>query len=263
MKLYAIFGNPVAHSISPTIHNYAFEKLGFDGCYTKILVEDGLRLKEIFFDLKLQGVNITIPHKEWGYKLADEVLGIAKEVEAVNTWIKKDDKIYAYNTDAPGFFESIKEFRATRPLILGAGGTAKAIALYMKKEGLDPVILNRSANRLRFFHERGFKAYTWENFCPQKFDLLINTTSAGLKDSNLPAPLQILEPLMKEAKFAVDVIYNKMTPFLQLAQKHGLIFKDGTDMLLYQGVLAFEIFTDFAYKRQKVEELMRKALGLI
>ncbi|SMC09358.1 shikimate dehydrogenase [Nitratiruptor tergarcus] len=262
MKLYAIFGNPVAHSISPTIHNYAFMHLRFPGCYTKILVQDGSKLKEKFLELQLQGVNITVPHKEWAYKLADEVFGIAKEVEAVNTWYNKDGKIHAYNTDAPGFYESIKEYEFSNILILGAGGTAKAIALYLKEQGYDPQILNRSEKRLAFFKERGFSCYTWDEFSVQKYDLIINTTSAGLKDNSLPAPQDILLPLMKQAKYAVDVIYNKLTPFLALAKDLGLTYKDGTDMLLYQGVLAFEIFTDFAYEKEYIIKLMKKSLQL-
>ncbi len=263
MKLYAIFGNPVKHSISPTIHNYCFEKFGFDGCYTKILIEDGALLKKRFFDLSLQGVNITVPHKEWAFSLADEVFGIAKEIEAVNTWYNKDGKIYAYNTDAPGFYESVKEFDFKSVLILGAGGTAKAIALYFRTQGYEPVILNRSAKRLTFFKERGFECYSWDEFEPRDFDLVINTTSAGLIDNTLPAPKELLETLFSKAKYGVDVIYNKMTPFLTLAKEYGLITKDGTDMLVYQGVLAFEIFTDFAYPKEKIVTYMKEALRLL
>ncbi len=262
MKLYAIFGNPVAHSISPTIHNYAFGKLGFKGCYTKILVEDGAKLRDVFFHYKLKGVNITVPHKEWAYKLSDEVVGNAKEIEAVNTWYEKNGKIYGYNTDAPGFYESIKEFDFEKILILGAGGTAKAIALYLRKKGYEPEILNRSKPRLAYFEKRGFQTYTWQDFQTKKYDLIINTTSAGLKDENLPAPKELLEPTLQSAKYAVDVIYNKLTPFLKLAQKHGLTYKDGTEMLLYQGVLAFEIFTDFRYEKEEITSLMHKALSL-
>ncbi len=262
MKLYAIFGNPVHHSISPTMHNFTFNHLGFDGCYTRIKVEDGSTLKDKFLELGLKGVNITVPHKEWAYKLADEIFGIAKEVEAVNTWYNRNGKIYAYNTDAPGFYESVKEYDFKSVLILGAGGTAKALALYFKEKGFNPHILNRSAKRLHFFQQRGFATYTWDTFEPKRYDLIINTTSAGLIEDVLPAPKEILAKLFGSAQYAVDVIYNKTTPFLALAKEHGLITKDGTDMLLYQGVLAFEIFTDFTYKREEIVKLMREALAL-
>ncbi len=260
MKLYTIFGNPVSHSISPKMHNYAFEKLGVDGCYTRTLVEDGAHLKETFLDLKIKGANITVPHKEWAYKLADEVLGIAKEAGSVNTWYEKSGKIYGYNTDAEGFYESVKEFDFQSVLILGAGGTAKALALFFKEKGFDPVILNRSFERLLFFKEKGFGAYTWDEFEAKPYDLVINATSAGLSDSNLPAPRDILDKVL--SKYAVDVIYNRLTPFLALAKEKGLIYKDGTEMLLYQGVLAFEIFTDFAYKREDILSLFQRGIRL-
>ncbi len=262
MKLYAIFGNPVEHSISPTLHNFAFDKLGFDACYTKILVEDGSRLKEIFFHYRLKGVNITVPHKEWAYRLSDEVVGIAAEIEAVNTWYEKNGKIFGYNTDAPGFYESVKEFEFENVLILGAGGTAKAIALYLAQKGFNPHILNRSSQRLEFFREKGFTTFSWQDFSPQRYDLVINTTSAGLKDESLPAPKELLEPILQSAKYAVDVIYNKLTPFLKLAQELGLTYKDGTDMLLYQGILAFEIFTDFRYEKEEIAKYMKQSLKL-
>ncbi|MRI58525.1 MAG: shikimate dehydrogenase [Epsilonproteobacteria bacterium] len=263
MKLYAILGDPVAHSISPIMHNHAFKKLGFDGCYTRYRLQEGSMLKERFKDLALKGANITVPHKEWAYKEADEVLGIAQQIEAVNTWIEKDGKILGYNTDAPGFFESVKEFEFETLLILGAGGTAKAIALYLRAKGYDPLILNRTKERLRFFQELGFKTYTWDDFEPRALDLIVNTTSAGLEDQSLPAPKELLVPLFQKAKYAVDVIYNKITPFLALARSMGLQTKDGTDMLLYQGVLAFEIFTDFHYDKKSIEEAMRKGLELL
>ncbi|MRJ02742.1 MAG: shikimate dehydrogenase [Epsilonproteobacteria bacterium] len=262
MRLYAIFGDPVDHSISPTLHNYTFGKLGFDGCYTKVHVREERGLRERFLDLRLQGINITIPHKEQAFLEADEVLGIARQIEAVNTWYLKDGKIFAYNTDAPGFYESVRHFLFKRPLIIGAGGTARAIALYLKEQGFNPVILNRSGSRLEFFKKKGIEAYTWEDFVINHYDLIINTTSAGLVDENLPAPKELLERLFEFADYAVDVIYNRFTPFLALAQKEGLQIKDGTDMLLYQGVLAFEIFTDFAYGRREIEGIMRESLKL-
>ncbi|BCD60097.1 MULTISPECIES: shikimate dehydrogenase [unclassified Nitratiruptor] len=263
MNLYTIFGNPVHHSISPILHNFVFKHTGYNGCYTKILVEEGEKLKDIFLTLQIKGANITVPHKEWAYRLADEVLGIAREIGAVNTWYNDNGKIVAYNTDAPGFFESVRNFDFQKVLILGAGGTAKAIALYFRHKGYEPVILNRSAKRVGYFLEKNFHAYTWDELKEKSFDLVINTTSAGLSDNNLPAPKELLEKIFSHARYAVDVIYNKETPFLQLANDMGLITKDGTEMLLYQGILANEIFTDFSIDKKRIEALMRKSLELL
>jgi shikimate dehydrogenase len=266
MSLYAIFGNPVKHSISPILHNYTFNKLNIKSCYTKVLVQDGDSILEKFFNLKLKGINITVPYKEIAYNKADKVMGIAQKIKAVNTWRLKEGKIYAYNTDAPGFYESVEEFDFSNPLIIGAGGTAKAIALYLKEMGYLPTVINRSSKRLDFFIKNSITAYTIDEFEKEKkrdYDLIINTTSAGLTDDVLPAPKELLEELFSNSKYAVDVIYNKLTPFLQLAKAYNLTYKDGTDMLIFQGVLAFEIFTDFKYEKEEIKRLFKEAASLL
>jgi len=237
MKYFTIFGNPVAHSKSPLMHNNAFKKINFDGCYTKYLLEDGDKIIEKFKSLKIQGASVTVPHKEKAYQYCDEVRGIAKEIKAVNLLILEDDKIIGYNTDAPGFMEAISDFEYESVLILGAGGTAKALSLMMPTAH----ILNRSQERLKYFKEKNIKAFSWDDFELKKYDLIINSTSAGLNDENYPLKKEILEELFENAKYAVDVIYTK-TPFQTLAKEKGLIVRDGSHMLVYQGVLAFEKF---------------------
>lgn len=262
MKLFAIFGNPVSHSISPLLHNKAIEYFKEEACYGRYLLENGDLLKKKFIFLKLKGVNVTVPHKEAAFKACDEVRGIAKEIEAVNTIINENGKLMGYNTDAPGFYESIKDFKDIKKiLILGAGGTAKAISLFLRNKGFDIEILNRSENRLDFFKEKGFKAFSWDSFKISKYDLIINTTSAGLSDNYLPLEENILDSLMKEAKYAVDVIYNKKTPFLKKAIDFNLSYKDGTDMLIYQAVIAFEYFFDKKYKREDILKQMREVIS--
>ena len=145
-------------------------------------------------------------------------------------------------------------------LILGAGGTAKSIAVILKSKGYEVTILNRSKNSEEFFLKSGCEFYDWDSFpIAQSFDLIVNSTSAGLKEESYPAPLSLLEPLVKNAKYAVDCIYGKVTPFLQLGQKYHKICKDGEDMLLFQGVLAFELFTGTKADEITVS-VMREAL---
>ena len=259
-RRFTIFGNPVEHSLSPKMHGYAIEGLGVDATYDKTLLLDGTKLKETFFKNNFDGANVTVPHKEEAFKQADEVRGIAKEIGAVNTLVLEDGKMIAYNTDAEGFFESTKEFGEINSLlILGAGGTAKAISLIFRQMGADVTLLNRSEARLEPFKEKGFECYRWDEFSPKSYDLVVNTTSAGLGDSNYPAPKELLESIMRASKFASDVIYNKNTPFLQLAKKLGLPNKDGSDMLLYQGVKAFNLFYHDKFDEKKITKFMRKA----
>jgi len=259
-KLFAIFGNPVSHSISPLMHNYAHKGLQTGDCYTRYLLEDPDRLKETFLKLKLSGVNVTVPHKEAAFRACDEVGGIAQQIEAINTIVLEDGKLIGYNTDAPGFFKSAESFgKINSVTILGAGGTAKALAAIFKEKGIKTTIINRSQGRLDYFHERGFQTYTWESFKPFASDLLVNTTSAGLQDESLPAPKEIISTLLENTKYAIDVIYNKNTPFLQMAKAFGVPCKDGSEMLLYQGVIAFDLFYGHCYAQEEITRFMKKA----
>ena len=261
MKKFAIFGNPVEHSKSPLMHNSAFRAVGFGGEYFKILLKDGKKLKKVFFANHLSGANITVPHKEAAYKASDYLDDFAKKVGAVNTLVLKDGKLWGYNTDAPGFLRSIKKFNNIQSiLILGAGGTAKAIAPLLKEEGFLVTITNRSAPRLEEFKKQGFAAFTWDELEKDSFDLIVNMTSAGLKDDNLPAPKELLERVFAKAKGVVDIIYGKETPFLALAKQFDLAKMDGSEMLIQQGVLAFDYFTNHKYDLNIVEEAMRRGL---
>ena len=248
-KKIVIFGNPVVHSKSPQMQNAGLKYLNFDAVYEKFHLEDGKELRNEFIKNDFLGANITVPHKEEAFVQADEVVGIAKKIEAVNTYVKKDGKIYAYNTDAPGFLKAIESFgNVKKVLLLGAGGTAKAISLALKENGFDVTVLNRSKNRLEFFQEFDIKTFSWDEFKEifenEKFDLVVNSTSAGLKDEELPAPKEILDIVLQNSSFAFDCIYGKITPFLALARSFDNEIKDGEDMLLYQGILAFELFTN-------------------
>ena len=262
-QLFAIFGNPVSHSKSPLMHNLSFQGLGFDGCYARYLLEDGEKLKETFFSLGLKGINITVPHKEYAYDACDVLDPFAQKVGAVNTIVEKEGKLYGYNTDAPGFLKAISEFKNVKTvLFLGAGGTAKSTSVILKEAGYDVTILNRSEGRLTYFNENGFQTYTFDDFTSQPYDLIINMTSAGLEDDLLPCPSEILEQVIPTAKACVDVIYGKETPFLKLAKTYKKPTKDGSDMLLYQGIIAFEYFTEDAYTFDEIKKYMSKAFIL-
>ncbi len=261
--LFAIFGNPVSHSKSPLMHNLAFKGLQYDGCYARYRLEEGKTLRETFFTLGLKGINITVPHKEHAFEACDVLDAFAQKVAAVNTIVEREGKLYGYNTDAPGFLKAISEFKAIQTvLFLGAGGTAQSTSAILREEGYDVTLLNRSEARLQKFKENGFQTFTFETFHPQAYDLVINMTSAGLEDESLPAPLDILEAVIPQAKACVDVIYGKETAFLKLAKSYKKPYKDGSDMLLYQGIIAFEHFTAQQYNFDEIKAHMKKAFIL-
>ena len=259
-QLFAIFGNPVSHSKSPLMHNLAFRGLDYDACYTRYLLEDGTTLKKIFFHLGLKGVNITVPHKEAAFHACDELDPFAQQIGVVNTIVEHERKLYGYNTDAPGFLKAISEFSDVKTvLFLGAGGTAQSTSIILRDAGYEVTLLNRSKGRLEKYRKEGFQTYTFDNFQTAHYDLIINMTSAGLEDDSLPAPLAILEAVIPQAKACIDVIYGKETPFLTLAKSYGKPSKDGSDMLLYQGIIAFEHFTEYAYDFNTILPHMKKA----
>lgn len=256
MEKFVIFGNPVSHSKSPQMQNAGFKNLNYDAIYEKHHLVDGNTIKNTFLENKYEGANITVPHKEYAFKNADEVRGLAQKIQAVNTYINENGKVIAYNTDAPGFLKAIQSFKNVKSvLLLGAGGTAKAIALALQESNIDVTVLNRSEGKLEFFKNEDITSYSWDTFTPKEYDLVVNSTSAGLKDEYLPCDKALLEKVFKTANYAFDCVYGKITPFLKLAQNNGLEIKDGEDMLLYQGVLAFEYFT-----KQKVDENVVEAM---
>jgi len=245
------------------MHNLSFKNLDIDACYTRYLLKNGKKLKETFFDLGLKGVNITVPHKEDAFNACDVLDPFAQKIGVVNTIVEKEGKLYGYNTDAPGFLKAISEFKEVKTvLFLGAGGTAQSTSSILRDEGYDVTLLNRSEERLKKYARDGFKTYTFENFTPKVYDLVINMTSAGLEDESLPAPKEILDAVIPEAYACVDVIYGKETPFLKLARNYGKPTKDGSDMLLYQGIIAFEHFTNYAYTFDEIKPIMKKAFML-
>jgi len=261
-NLFAIFGDPVSHSRSPLMHNCVFKNLNYPASYTRVHLKDGSKLRDTFFSLGLNGANITVPHKESAYQACDEIRGFAKKVGVVNTIINENGKLIGYNTDADGFMYAIKEFGDIKKvLIIGAGGTAKALASKFVEENIEVIVLNRSASKLEYFKDIASACYTWDNFKVQSYDLVVNTTSAGLKDENLPAPLEIIEHVLNTTSFVADAIYGKLTPFLKLAKDKNITYKDGTDMLLGQGVLANELFTDKKLDIKDIKTQMQKSFS--
>jgi shikimate dehydrogenase len=242
------------------MHNHVFITLSLNACYTRTQLHDGSQLRNTFFQKGLSGANITVPHKEAAFAACDEIRGIANEIGAVNTIINESGRLIGYNTDADGFLAAIQSFGPlNNALILGAGGTAKALATVLRQYDIEPIILNRSTNRLEYFQTNGYQAYSWETFTPIMYDLIINTTSAGLSDEHLPVDKLLLTQLLSHAKCAIDVIYGKETPFLREVKDAAMPYKDGSDMLLEQGVLANHLFLNGTVSTDIIRPIMKQS----
>ncbi|MGC2063067.1 MAG: shikimate dehydrogenase [Thermodesulfovibrionales bacterium] len=262
-RTIGIFGYPVEHTLSPAMHNTAFEHLGLDYCYLPFLVRpDALQhAVEAIRALSLVGVNITVPHKEAVIPFLDEVSSEAAFIGAVNTLVNKDGRLTGYNTDGRGFMLSLAargiEVSGRKILVVGAGGAARAVSYYLSEKAERLAIYNRGREKLRQLVDDLSKVRAnvsaVEELCGiEQFDIIVNATSLGL-DPDDPLPF---DPASLTGKHVVcDLIYRK-TPLLANAEKQGCIAVDGLGMLLYQGVLAFELWTSATAP----VEVMKKAL---
>lgn len=265
MKLFAVIGNPISHSRSPVIHNSAYIACNAKNhCYTRLLLENEKELKDSFCRFGLNGANITVPFKEEAYRICDHLDEYAKKIGSVNTIIKKDGKLFGKNTDAPGFAKAIEKFGNLKSaVIMGAGGTTRAVVVALKSLDIDFIVLNRSPERLTFFHKQGYKTSLYTDFSPYDFDILINTTSTGLIDKeSLPCDRSIFEQIASHSKYGFDVVYGKSTPFQEYFKSTKKEYQDGSDMLLYQAFYAFESFLDVQFDAEVVLDSMKKSFAI-
>ena len=263
MKKYLVIGNPIGHSLSPTIHNYWMKKYHLvDSVYEKRKVEEK-ELKNIVEEIredKIFGVNITVPFKKLIIPLLDKLDSSAEESQSVNTLFKINNQIVGYNTDSTGFWDTIRELYPQsddsfmRPLkdkyifILGAGGVASSIISALKLQGANNIIVsNRTkekANDLKkLFPE--INVLDWGKR-PPICNVVINTTSVGLtRDEELKIDFSDFDKNFHKNLLFYDLIYNpKETVFLKKARLRGNKTMNGKMMFLNQAKYAFSIWTN-------------------
>ena len=276
--VYGIIGYPVAHSLSPLMHNTAFKELGVDAVY-KLFPLKKNELDIFFTELRkpsspVFGLNVTVPYKEAVLEYLDNITPLAQKIMAVNTIvINKERKLLGYNTDAPGFLAHLVELqfntRDKRIAIMGSGGSARAIlaVLCMIPERPDSIkIYNRTPQRLDNLLEDLSARIDTSIVAPvasiddldiPEADLLINTTSVGLKPED---PSLVDVDLIHRKLLVYDLIYNPpMTPLLKTARAGGARAANGLGMLYYQGVLAFQHWANVLLD-DDVKAKMRQAL---
>ena len=257
--VYGIIGYPVAHSLSPLMHNTAFKELGVDAVYKLFPLKEN-ELDIFFTELRkpaspIFGLNVTVPYKEAVLEYLDNITPLAQKIMAVNTIvINKERKLLGYNTDAPGFLAHLVELqfntRDKRIAVMGSGGSARAIlaVLCMIPERPDSIkIYNRTPERLdNLLEDLSARIDTSivepvasiDDLDIPEADLLINTTSVGLKPED---PSLVDEELLHRKLLVYDLVYSSpLTPLLKMAQAKGARVANGLGMLYYQGVLAFQ-----------------------
>ncbi len=267
-KTFAVIGDPIDHSLSPNIHNAAFNALGMDCTYIAYRIPRG-ELKEGIESLKqikISGFNVTIPHKIEMMKYLDEASEECKIIGAANTVTNENDKLVGYNTDMNGFLEPIKKrdivIKDEDVLLLGAGGAARAIVAGFAKEKAHKItIANRTKEKgqelVKFAASLGVESNEMSldeaGQNAGKYKFIVNATSVGLK--NEPSPIST--NAINSQSVVYDIIYMPMsTDFITQSKKNSATVIYGYEMLLGQACLAFEIW----HKVKAPYDVMRKVL---
>jgi shikimate dehydrogenase len=273
VKLAGIIGHPVAHSLSPVFQGAAFEHCGLDIAYEAWdTPRDALAGRIVSLrDEKYLGANVTIPHKEAVIPLLDELGGQSARVGAVNTIVNRAGRLYGFNTDGPGFVAALRnEARfdpaAKRVLLLGAGGAARGIAFALAEERADIAIWNRTAERAEHLaadvRASAGSVHVVREVLAGEFDCIVNCTSVGMEGTGTEAASPADFADARPGTLAVDIVYKpEETAFLRTARQAGLPVLGGLPMLIYQGALAFELWTGIAAPVEVMFDAARGALA--
>jgi shikimate dehydrogenase len=264
MTVYAeVIGDPIAHSRSPMIHGFWLEKCGIEADYRACHVTaTGLPayLAARRQDTDWRGCNVTIPHKLAALALADRVDPVAARIGASNCLLPQGDgTLLATNTDAAGFLEPLHGRRFATACVIGAGGAARAVLSALADRGLGWISLrNRSVDKaaalLAEFAVAG-EALALDA-AGEPADLLVNTSSLGMGQAELPTALLDIPSLVREGGTVYDIVYAPLeTRLLAAAGAQGRVCIDGLAMLIGQAAVAFEHFFGVAAPRRHDDEL--------
>ncbi|WP_305045104.1 shikimate dehydrogenase [Geoalkalibacter sp.] len=263
-RILGIFGDPVAHSLSPLMQNAALRAAGIDAVYVPFHVrpEQLPGAVAALRALGIWGVNVTVPHKEAVMALLDEIDGPARLIGAVNTLVNRDGRLCGYNTDGEGLLESLRGDLGFTPagrriVLLGAGGACRAAVAALAARGAAWIgLANRSLPRAQalvnhFASHFPGTAFAILPLSPRGAgdelaqalagaDLLVNTTSLGLRGEEIPLPWPALAP----GAVVCDMVYRRGgTPLCRSARERGHLVTDGLGMLAGQGERAFSLWT--------------------
>jgi shikimate dehydrogenase len=277
-ELVGAFGDPIAENPTGVMQEAGFAALGLHWRYLTIEVKaEGLHdAIQGIRAMGFQGINLTIPHKVAVMRLLDSIAPDAAMIGAVNTVRREGDRFIGENTDGKGFLRAVREDagldpRGKRVLVLGAGGAARAVCVELALAGVTEIIVvNRDVQRGQSMahdvHTRTktpVKFIHWEGtlYAPAEADLLINATSIGLYPAVDAIP-DINMDNLRPSTLVCDVIPNPPnTPFLKLAANHGLVTLDGLSMLVYQGTIAFKMWTGHDAPEAAMKAALLKAFS--
>lgn len=268
-----LIGNPVQHTLSPLIHNTLSEALGLDLRYLPFPVEqDVTTAVQGAYVLGIRGLNVTVPHKTAVMDALAEVDENARIIGAVNTLVRREQGFKGYNTDMPGLGRALGvrgiSLKGQQVIVLGAGGASRAVCTLALSEGAKQVwLLNRTFAKARTMAEELNRHFEGERLKPLMFtdwelipeipSVLFQCTSLGLHEGD---GLLMGDPVFyKRAIYGYDLIYNPAkTPFLSMLEHLGIPCDNGLSMLLYQGIIAYELWTGAKISEALADRVMTR-----
>ena len=260
-QLFGVIGNPVRHSLSPMIHNGVFRRMGLNAAYLAFEVNDLAGALGGIRGLGIRGVSVTIPFKTRVIPLLDELDATAEKIQAVNTIVHKDGKLIGYNTDWMGALESLEEripLKGRKVFLMGAGGTARAIAFGLKEKGAEVTIFNRSLKKAADLALDLRVAYQpLPSVNQMRGDVLVNATSVGMYPHEDASPVG--KEALKEGMVVMDAVYQPLrTLLLRDAEEQGCQTIDGLEMLARQAAAQIQIWTG---KKPEIQPILEELKG--
>ena len=276
-EICCVIGDPIAHSLSPEIHNTAFHELGIDKVYIpiRILPSDlNSFMREVVPVLQIRGISVTIPHKEAIIEYLDKYDGASQEIGAVNTVVVSDKYRIGMNTDYHGILESLENgcrqrwnmdnpLAGRRVLVMGAGGVGRAICYCLSRRGARVTLTNRSLQRAQNLGSRmNMEVVEWDRRDRGEYEMIINATPVGMtpNTNDTPYPVARLNPTM----IVFDTIYTpENTLLIRGAQQKGCKTITGVDMFVHQAAIQFRHFTQREAPHAVMREAIRRATSVV
>jgi shikimate dehydrogenase len=263
-KIFGILGRPVAHSLSPVMHNAAFRHLGINAVYVAFPVTGLAQAMSGLRGLGIGGVSVTIPFKEEIIPLIDELDPQAARIGAVNTVVNRDGRLTGYNTDWLGAMTALTakiSLKGRHVLILGAGGASRAIAYGIIQAGGRVSLTDIDAARAAaLMHDLGAQAIPPEALDRCDATILVNATPVGMTPDIDGIPID--PDLLGRFEVVMDIVYQPLTTrLLREARARGAAIIDGLQMLIHQGAAQFELFTGRPAPAEVMARAAYQALG--
>lgn len=254
-KLAAVVGNPVRHSVSPSLHNAAFEFLGLDWRYVAFEVQpsDGPQIVEAMRTLGLGGMNITMPFKDIVAAHADRLSETASALGTCNTLCWEGNEIVGHSTDGDGFINSFDSQSAldlsrTSVCVVGTGGAARSIIEALGRRRVPKIVVAgrdiSKAGAAASLASRAEATLISDNDAVASCDVIINATSVGMAGGPDPLGIPLSEGIINHNHTVSDIVYHpRVTPLLKAAEQRGAMVVDGLGMLAHQAAISFGLWT--------------------